>query len=112
MFNAIFRVIMPPMPERFLRVYKKFHLDEIKCHLLVYGVLSGSCANCKKLDLKLDARQCPECGTGFKFIAFQNVRDHWPKIHKIAQENPGIIFVDYDDFKKIDGEEKAKNILG
>ncbi len=102
---------MPHMSERFLRIYKKFHLDEVKFHLLTYGALSGTCANCKRMDLKLDVLQCPECGAEFKYIAFQNIRDHLPKMLKISHERPNIVFVDYDDFKKLEGEEKAKNIL-
>ena len=100
------------MSERFLRVYKKFYLDEVKAHLLAYGALSGSCANCKRIDLKLDAVECPECKTPFKYIAFQNIRDHLPKMQRLSHERPNITFVDYDDFKRLEGEEKAKGILG
>lgn len=100
------------MSERFFRIYKKFYVDEIKSHLLTYGALSGICANCKNMDVKLDAAKCPECATEFKFIAFQNVRDHMPKMLKISQERPQIIFMDYDDFKRMEGEEKARGILG
>ncbi len=99
------------MSERFLRIYKKYHLDEVKFHLLTYGALSGTCANCKHMDLRLDTLQCPECKNEFKFIAFQNVRDHLPKMLRIAQERPNITFIDYDDFKKIEGEEKARDIF-
>lgn len=103
---------MPDMSERFIRIYKKFHLDEVKTHLMTYGALSGVCANCKSMDLKIDALRCPECNTEFKYIAFQNVREHMPKLLKISYQRPQIIFVDYDDFKRIEGEEKAKGILG
>ncbi len=99
------------MSERFLRIYKKFHIDEVKFHLLTYGALSGTCANCKKMDLKLDVLKCPECGAEFKYIAFQNIRDHLPKMLKLSHERPDVVFVDYDDFKRLEGEEKAKNIL-
>jgi hypothetical protein len=100
------------MSTRFIRIYKKFFLDEIKTHLMTYGALFGSCANCKRMDLKIDTPQCPECKTEFKYIAFQNIRDHMPKMLKMSHEQPQIIFVDYDDFKRLEGEEKAKGILG
>lgn len=100
------------MSERFFRIYKKYYVDEIKSQLMTYGALSGTCAQCKHMDLKIDAPKCPECGAEFKFIAFQNVRDHLPKMQKISQERPHITFVDYDDFKKMEGEQKAKDILG
>ncbi|MBI3602151.1 MAG: hypothetical protein HY209_04590 [Candidatus Omnitrophica bacterium] len=97
--------------ERFLRIYKKFYFDEVKAHTLLYGVLSGSCANCKTMDIKLDSPQCPSCKNAFKYIAFMNPRDHWPKMLKIAQERTDVIFMDYDDFKKSEGELRAKDIL-
>jgi hypothetical protein len=99
------------MSERFLRIYKKFYIDEVRTHLLTYGALSGTCANCKHMDLKIEAIKCPECQTEFKYIAFQNVRDHMPKMLRVAQERPNMLFVDYDDFKRIEGEEKAKDIF-
>ena len=99
------------MSERFLRIYKKFYIDEVKTHLMTYGALSGMCANCKNMDIKLDSLSCPECKTEFKYIAFQNIKDHMPKMLRIAQERPKIIFVDHDDFKRIEGEEKAKDIF-
>jgi hypothetical protein len=97
--------------DRFIRIYKKFYLDEVKTHLMSYGALSGTCANCKCMDLKIDMLHCPECKTEFKYIAFQNIRDHMPKMLRISQEKPHILFVDYDDFKRIEGEEKARGIL-
>ena len=99
------------MSDRFIRIYKKFYLDEVKTHLMTYGALSGTCANCRTLDLKIDSLSCPECKTEFKYIAFQNIREHMPKMLKISHEHPSILFVDYDDFKRIEAEEKAKGIL-
>ena len=44
------------MNEKLVRVYKKFYIDELKAHLLIYGDLGGSCAACRKMDIKLDAK--------------------------------------------------------
>jgi len=98
--------------ERFLRVYKKFYFDELKAHTLLYGALSGSCSNCRTMDIKLDVLQCPSCKNVFKYIGFINPREHLPKMLKIAHDRPDITFIDYDDFKKIEGELRAKDILG
>ena len=104
---------MPSMSsERFLRIYKKFYFDEVKSHTLLYGALSGSCSNCKDIDIKLDALECPSCKNVFKYISFINLQDHLPKMLRIAQERPEIIFVDYGDFKKVEGELRARDILG
>jgi hypothetical protein len=98
--------------ERYLRIYKKFYFDEVKSHTLLYGVLSGSCSSCKEIDIKLDARECPSCKNVFKYIAFMNPREHMPKIQKISHERPEMLLIDYDDFKKVEGELRAKDILG
>ena len=98
--------------ERYLRIYKKFYFDEVKSHTLLYGALSGSCSNCKEIDIKLDVLACPSCKNQFKYIGFMNIKDHLPKMQRIAHERPGLVFIDYDDFKKIEGELRAKDILG
>jgi hypothetical protein len=99
------------MSERFLRVYKKLDFTNVKSHLLIYGALSGNCASCKAMDIKLDARQCPQCSNEFKFIAFMNVKDHMPKMLRLSSERPDLTFVDHDDFKRVEGVIKAENFL-
>lgn len=97
--------------ERLLRIYKKFYIDEVKAHLLTYGALAGACANCQEMDVKLDSTHCPQCKTEFKYVAFQNVKDHLPKVNKIVQDRPNIVLIDYDDFKRMEAEQRAKSIL-
>ena len=99
------------MSDRFIRVYKKLEFNFIKARLLLYGALSGSCAACKTVDIKLDARQCPQCKAEFSYIAFLNVKDHLPKMLRLSDERPDLVFIDYEDFKKIEGELKAKEFL-
>ena len=99
------------MSEKFLRVYKKFYIDEIKAHLLVYGDLGGSCAVCQKMDIKIDATHCPECKAEFKFIAFRNPKVHMPKILKLSAERPQTAIIDYEDFSRLAGEQKAREFL-
>ena len=63
------------------------------------------------MDLKLDMIQCPKCETEFKYIAFRNVRNHLPKLQKINETKPDIQFVDFEDYKRIIGELKARDFL-
>ncbi|MBF0489383.1 MAG: hypothetical protein HQL15_02030 [Candidatus Omnitrophica bacterium] len=98
--------------ERYIRIYKKFYFDEMKAHTLLYAALSGSCSHCKEIDIKLDALECPSCKNKFKYIGFMHLKDHLPKMQKISHERPEITFIDYDDFKKIEGELRARDILG
>ena len=99
------------MSERFLRVYKKMDFTNVKSHLLIYGALSGSCAFCKAMDIKLDVQKCPQCSNEFKFIAFQNVKDHMPKMLRLSSERPDLTFIDHEDFKKVEGALKAEEFL-
>ena len=99
------------MSDKFIRVYKKLNLDEVKEHLLVYGTLSAQCANCQETDIKLTRAMCPKCGNTFCYIAFRNVREHMPKLPRISEERPEIKFIDYDDFKRQLDVQKARNFL-
>jgi len=99
------------MSQKFIRIYKKLDLNEIKKHLLIYGDLSAQCADCQTMDLKLDMTACPKCGTAFKYIAFCNVRNHLPKLQKINDERPEVLFVDFEDYKRHIGELKARDFL-
>jgi len=99
------------MDGKFLRVYKKLDIYQIKTNLLIYGDLGGSCAACQKIDIKLEDHHCPECGTEFKYISFRNVKAHMPKLQKLAAQRPGLVFVDYDDYSRQIGALKAKEFL-
>lgn len=102
----------PLMAKQFIRIYHSLDFDDVKQHTLEYGALSGVCSKCKDLSVKLDALFCPKCNTPFKYIAFQNVREHLPKMIRISQERTAVQFIDYQDFKRIEGEQKARSILG
>ena len=99
------------MTKQMIRIYQSIDFDDVKAHLLEYGVLSGICASCKALDVKLNEHACPTCGTTFKYVAFQNIREHLPKMIKLHAERPGMVFVDHQDFKRIEGETRARNIF-
>ena len=99
------------MSQKFIRVYQFKDIRAIQQHLLIYGDLAGQCTNCQAIDLKLDAVVCPHCKTPIKYIAFRNVKDHMPKMHKIHEFRPDITLVDFDDFKKMSGAMKAEDLL-
>ena len=100
------------MKKQFIRIYYNLDFDEVKQHTLEYGVMSGVCSNCKEMSVKLDTLFCPKCNTSFNYIAFQNVKEHLPKLIRIHAERPAVQFIDYQDFKRIEGEQRARRILG
>lgn len=99
------------MQKRQLRVYKEMDLIELKEHLLIYGVLSGNCANCQAIDIKLDTVHCPQCKTDFRYLAFRDFKNHAAKIPRLLAERPYLVFVDHDDFAKSWGAHKAQEFL-
>lgn len=99
------------MSRRYLRVYKSLDVKEIKNHLLIYGDLSGNCAHCRAMDLKLDSLRCPSCQTDFKYIAFRNIRNHLLKLQKLDEAHPFLTVVDFDDYSRLLGALKAEEFL-
>ena len=99
------------MSDKFIRVYQKLNLDEVKEHLLVCGALSAQCANCQETEIDLNKAMCPKCGNTFCYITFRNIRENMPKLQKISEERPDIKFVDYDDYKRQIDAQKARDFL-
>lgn len=99
------------MSRKFIRIYKKLDINDIKAHLLIYGDLSAQCAECQAMDLKLEMASCPKCETEFKYVTFRNVRNHLPKLEKLTQERPDVVLIDFDDYKRQVGAMKARDFL-
>ena len=99
------------MSSKFIRVYKKLNVPEIKEHLIIVGDTSASCAKCKSLGLKIDTLKCPECQAEFKYMAFRKVKDHMPKMQRFSEARPELIFVDLDDFERVSNALKAEEFL-
>ena len=99
------------MSEKLVRIYKKFHIDEIKEYVLVCGDLSANCSKCNAVGIKTNADKCPECSTQFKYVTFRNVKGNMPKIHKLIDERSDLIFIDYDDFKRATGSLKIEGLF-
>lgn len=99
------------MSQQYIRVYKPFDVKMIKPNILIYGDISGTCGNCQRIDLKLELTHCPECKNEFKYIAFRNIRSHWPKVHKLVAERPNLIIMDYEDYSSNLGANKAREFL-
>lgn len=102
---------MGTMNLKFIRVYKKVDVDHIKEHLIICGDLSASCSKCNELSIKMDSPKCPSCQTDFLYMAFRNVKENMPKIHKFSETRPDLMLVDYEDFKRTSDAIKARGLL-
>ena len=100
----------------FIRVWKEFDIDDIKKHLLVSALTSCTCENCGKFGLDLATpRTCPDCKTEFKYIALRlNPEEKSQEnlmIRKLIQARYELIFINYEDYKKVTASAKAKDIF-
>lgn len=96
------------MAKKFIRVYQKLDFNDVRQHTMLYGDLAASCAHCNALDIRITESICPECRTEFKYVAFRNVKSHLPKIEKLLNENPNIVIIDFDDYKRGQAESRAE----
>lgn len=96
------------MRKKFIRVYKKLDFEDACEHTMVYGDLAASCSKCNALNIRIAESICPECRTEFKYVAFRNVKNHLPKMEKLHEENPKIMMIDFDDYKRSLAEIKAE----
>jgi hypothetical protein len=99
------------MNKKFIRTWKELDIDDIKEHLFVLGDLSGSCNKCSEVGLSETLSMCPKCKAEFRYLAFRQPETNMPKMMKIKEVRPDLIFVDYQDFKKITGSIKAKEFF-
>ncbi len=102
---------MGAMNLKFIRAYRKVDIDEVKEHLMICGDLSASCSKCKCMTVKLDMTNCPECRTDFRYMTFRNIRDNMHKMLRISDSHKELMVVDFDDYKRLTGEAKAKDFF-
>lgn len=100
------------MKNKLIRVYRELDFSDVREHTLLYGDLAGACAHCNALDIPITESICPECRTEFRYIAFRSVKNHVSKMMKLIHENPGIMMIDFDDYKRNLAEAKAEEFWG
>lgn len=104
------------MDQCFLRVYKSFDLEDVKKHLLIAGDLSGDCASCRALGIdSYTAKQCPECGTPFKYGTSRRLDAHPGERFRFAkrmlEKRPDLILIDHTDYTQMIGQKKARDFF-
>ena len=97
----------------FIRTVKEFDLDDISHHLLLVGDLSGDCFNCKEMGLDYaNVISCPKCKTDFRYIASRRTANFDIKsavsLHK---KRTDLIYIEFNDLKKHQNREKARNLF-
>jgi hypothetical protein len=94
----------------FLRAWQEFDIQEIEKHLIVVGELSAECFSCHKIGIDSKSIICPNCQTHFKYMGFRRHVDGG-YIHKLKEELPHLVFIDFEDLKKVIGKREARKLL-
>ncbi|MBM3252198.1 MAG: hypothetical protein FJZ11_05440 [Candidatus Omnitrophica bacterium] len=99
------------MNKKFIKVYKELDIEDVSQHLLIIGEALGTCNHCSQLGVDPKIRTCPGCKTEFRYATFSSSKDKSSQIVKIANARD-LIFVDYEDYRHLIGEIKAKKLFG
>jgi hypothetical protein len=103
------------MTDYYIRVWQKANIESIKEHLLIVGELTGDCAQCREIGLKVaEVKQCPKCGTTFNFMAARSAgttRSMGLLVKRMKERRPDLTFIDYGDFHAITGKKSARDFF-
>lgn len=105
------------MANEYLRVFRRFDIEEVRQHLLVMGDLTGDCASCRALGIDgYTASQCPQCGTPFKYVTSRRLEAHpqerFQFVRRMQDKRPDLTVIDYTDYVKTMGQKKARDFFG
>ncbi len=100
----------------FLRTWKSYDLEEVEKHLMILGDVSGDCASCRQLGIHyLEAKECPQCKTPFKYVTSRRLETHPGERFQLAarlrDKRPDLSFIDYEDYRKTLGRKKARDFF-
>jgi len=100
-----------------IRQWIEKDLEDIEKHIIIVGELASDCGVCKEIGLDVrKVRKCPHCGTEFKYVTTRLTggaagHQRFFVIGRIRDKCPDLIFVDYDDYKKLISKSKAEEFL-
>ena len=100
----------------YIRVWQNCDVEGISKHLMVVGDVTADCANCRELGIDYSqARNCPKCGTDFRFIASRHTgkldRGRGATVKRIKDRRPDLTLIDYEDYKEITGKQQARDFF-
>lgn len=99
---------------KFVRVWTKISVDEIKKQILYVDDLYGTCGNCKKLGLNyLKDRSCPDCKTTFRYMATnsKNPSEIAKMLARMEKENIPFTLIDREDFERSSARDAAMDLF-
>lgn len=99
----------------YIRVWQACDLEQVGRHLMIVGDVTADCAACRELGIPYaEARNCPKCGTDFRFIALRSMGKLDRKggaVKRVKERRPDLTFIDYDDYREITGKQQARDFF-
>lgn len=94
----------------FIRIWQELDIKEIEKNLLVVGELSSRCFSCSHIGIENIVSSCAQCGSKFLYVGF--MRPVTSKLlREVKEKLPSAVIIDFSDFKREIGKDKAKNIF-
>ena len=99
-----------------IRSWSQKDISEIEKHLLILGDLKADCSNCKELGLDYKTvKRCPKCQTPFIYVSSRRFETHpgerFQILRRLGETRNDLICIDYDDYKKLTGRQKARDFF-
>ena len=94
-----------------IRVWQEMDIKAIKPHLLIAGNVSADCGNCKEINVSMDAKNCPKCGTIYKYMATR-ISGSIREAKRLKSKRPDLTVIEFNDFKELQARSKARGFLG
>lgn len=97
----------------YLRLWTEADITDIQEHIVIVDDKFGHCPNCKKIAIELrELHQCPDCGREFKYVTSTEARGgRFDIVMRTHRKLPGMKFVDYDDYLRVTGKNKAESLF-
>lgn len=94
----------------YIRVWQPCNIQEMSKHLLIVGDITADCQNCRELGIDYtQTRNCPKCGTDFRFISVRSTSGG--SVKRIKERRPDLVMIDYDDYKHLTGKQSARDFF-
>ncbi|MDD5216542.1 MAG: hypothetical protein PHN49_10795 [Candidatus Omnitrophica bacterium] len=105
------------MQKIFLRTYHEYDLEDVKEHLLIMGDLSADCSKCRAIGIEAAGiKNCPQCGTEFRYVTSRRIEAHagerFQIVKRMRDKYPGLVFIDFGDYQRTLGAQKARDFFG
>lgn len=93
-----------------IRMWQETDIQSIEPHLLIAGSTTADCASCKEIGISFEAKNCPKCGTFFKYLGTR-ISNSSREAKRLRAKRPDLILIDFQDFKEVIARDKAHGFL-